>query len=725
MLRHQTHPYDRLSEIRIVLLGYRRGGKSASGSTILSGQPQVFDDVGRTAECAKSQGTVQGRQVSVVDTPGWCMDASLEDTTEWTKREIMYSVSLCAPGPHCFLLVIALDKPFIYVFLNAIRQHLELFGERVWCYTMVLFTCGDCLEDMTIEQYIESEEEALQWVIEQCGNRYHVLNNKDRSSNDTQVAELLEKIEEMVAENTSQMEGGHYKMERESFSDMLQCKREAEERAEERRMTVQTQRATLRSLMNDQSHHTEMSIVLLGAKLVGKSSTGNTILASETFETGGGTALCSRAQDAVAGRTITVVDTPGWWTNTASLEDSTTLTRREIEFSACLCPPGPLAFLLVVNLNQPFEESCRTAVGQHVELLGDSVCSHSLVVFTYGECLGQAAVELHIEHEGEALQWLVEKCGNRYHVINNIDEDEDEDDSTQVAVTQLLERIEEMMAGNGGRFYKMDRRKQQEITQRRKEQEERAEERMRKVQKRREMLRSQIGEESHLSPLRMVLLGATMSGKSSSANLILGQDAFEAEGGTALCSAAQGTVTAGRQVTVVDTPGWFTTVSLQDSPTLIRRELVFSASLCPPGPHAVLLVVRLGDPVGREVSEAARQHLDLLGEGVWDHTLVLFTCEDSLGDATVEQLMECEGGDLVSLVERCGNQYHVLNIMDNDDDAQVIELLEKVEEMATAHGCYEMDRERIRKVTERRRTDEARAEERRMKTQMQREALRS
>lgn len=121
---------------------------------------------------------------------------------------------------------------------------------------------------------------------------------------------------------------------------------------------------------DDQSHHTEMSIVLLGAKLVGKSSTGNTILSSETFDAGGGTALCSQGQGAVAGRTVTVVDTPGWWTNTASLEDSTALTRREIEFSACLCPPGPLAFLLVVNLNQPFEESYRTAVGQHVELLG-------------------------------------------------------------------------------------------------------------------------------------------------------------------------------------------------------------------------------------------------------------------------------------------------------------------------------------------------------------------
>ncbi|KAL2096884.1 hypothetical protein ACEWY4_006091 [Coilia grayii] len=629
----------------------------------------------------------------------------------------MCSVSLCPPGPHCFLLVIALDKPFIEGFQQAVRQHLELLGESVWCHTMVLFTCGDCLGDTTIEEHIESEGEALQWILERCEDRYHVLNNTERN-NGTQVSDLLEKIEEMV-EKSSQIKGEYYEMEQERFSEVLQSWKAAEERANKRMIEVQKQRATLRSLMYAQSSVTETSIVLLGAKLVGKSSAGNTILGREVFDAAGGTALCAKTQGTVADRQVTVVDTPGWWTNT-TLDETPGLTKREIEFSVCLCPPGPLAFLLILNLHQPFKEAYQSAVCQHVELLGENAWSHTIVVFTYGECLGDAPIELHIENEGEALQWLVEKCGNRYHVLNNISKE----DVTQVS--ELLEKIDEMVVGNRGCLYEMDRGRLQEIERRRTEQEKKANERMKKVQKQRQMLRSQMGEESHLSHLRIVLLGAKFAGKSSSGNIILGQEDFEAEGGTTLCAEAQGIV-GERQVTVVDTPGWLTNVPLEDCPTLIRREIVFSVSLCPPGPHVFLLVVKMTDPFSNAESKAILQHFDLLSKNVWAHTLVLFTCEDSLGDATIEQHIECEGENLVSLVERCGNRYHVLNIMDTDDISQVSELLEKVEEMVMEHGgChYEMDRERLHKITERRRADEERAEERKLKMQKQREALRS
>ncbi|XP_062337027.1 GTPase IMAP family member 8-like [Osmerus eperlanus] len=185
------------SELRIVLLGGRYAGKSSSGNTIL-GREEF--DLRTAAQCVKRQGEVAGRQVTVVDTPGWWRDLPVESTTELVKQEIVHSVSLCPPGPHTLLLVIWLDVSFLEEERRSIEGHLQLLSERVWSHTIVLFTCGDRLGDATIEQHIEREGKALQWLVEKCGNRYHVLNNKNRGD-DTQVTELLDKMEEMVAGN--------------------------------------------------------------------------------------------------------------------------------------------------------------------------------------------------------------------------------------------------------------------------------------------------------------------------------------------------------------------------------------------------------------------------------------------------------------------------------------------------------------------------------------------
>ncbi|KAM6963145.1 GTPase IMAP family member 8-like [Aplochiton taeniatus] len=421
----------------------------------------------------------------------------------------------------------------------------------------------------------------------------------------------------------------------------------------------------------DSLHLSEMRIVLLGSRLMGKSSSGNTILAREEFDLRTA-AQCVKRQGEVAGRQVTVVDTPGWWDDFL-VEKTTELVKQEIVQSVSLCPPGPHTLLLVIEVKESFTEKNRRSVEQHMQLLSETVWSHTILLFTIGDCLGDTSIEQHIESEGEALQWLVEKCGNRYHVFNN----ENRRDVTQVP--ELFEKIEEMVAGNRGGHFEIERERLEKIEIRTRTRVKRAIHSSKKVEKQREIHRTFIGDSLLLSELRIVVLGNEGAGKSSSGNTILGRMEFDLRT-AAQCVKRQGEV-AGRQVTVVDTPGWKRDLPEEETPELVKQEIVHSVSLCPPGPHTLLLLIRVDVSLTNDAVTAIEEHLELLSETVWGHTILLFTRGDCLGDTSIEQHIQREGKILQWLVEKCGNRYHVFNNENRQDITQVPELFEKIEEL--------------------------------------------
>ncbi|KAL6463243.1 hypothetical protein MHYP_G00276340 [Metynnis hypsauchen] len=102
-----------------------------------------------------------------------------------------------------------------------------------------------------------------------------------------------------------------------------------------------------------------------------------------------------------------------------------------------------------MHVDSKLKTKQRKALEGHLELLADKIWSHTIALFTFGDCLGDTPIEQHIENEGNALQCLVEKCGNWYHVLNN------ETKSGKTQVNELLEKIEEMVAGNNGYHFEM------------------------------------------------------------------------------------------------------------------------------------------------------------------------------------------------------------------------------------------------------------------------------
>lgn len=174
-------------------------------------------------------------------------------------------------------------------------------------------------------------------------------------------------------------------------------------------------------------------MLILGSPQSGKTSTANTILGDDVFDSGTETTHSNVGHTEIYGRRVTVVDTPPWAVpgdpggsgeadsndNAEAEADSPPLPPPSLDsegpcMGAILCPPGPHAILLVVSVSQPFTETQRRAAEEQLGALGGGTWRYSMVLFTCVDKLSKGVfIEEHIANTGEALQWLVEKCGSR------------------------------------------------------------------------------------------------------------------------------------------------------------------------------------------------------------------------------------------------------------------------------------------------------------------------
>lgn len=132
---------------------------------------------------------------------------------------------------------------------------------------------------------------------------------------------------------------------------------------------------------------------------------------------------------------------------------------------------------------------------------------------------------------------------------------------------------------------------------------------------------------------------------------------------------------------MIDTPDWFQS---ERSPEEVKAQISSCVSLSAPGPHVFLLCVPVDRPTVCELPALKALEGTFGPETVRRHTIVLFTRSDLLpkGSSGVEDYISSQRPEMLELVQRCGDRYHILTT----GRKNMKELLEKVKQTVKESG---------------------------------------
>uniref|UniRef100_A0A8P4GEH0 AIG1-type G domain-containing protein n=1 Tax=Dicentrarchus labrax TaxID=13489 RepID=A0A8P4GEH0_DICLA len=194
-------------------------------------------------------------------------------------------------------------------------------------------------------------------------------------------------------------------------------------------------------------------IAILGKTGAGKSSLANTIFGENVFKPSQSInserKKCQSENRSVNERSITLIDTPGFFDTDRSEEE----LKPEIVRCIIECAPGPHAFLIVLKVEK-FTEHEQAVIIKMRRCFSEEFFKYAAVLFTHGDQLNEGQTIQDLVHTNKQVSDLVEKCGDRCHVIDNkYWNQKHEYRSNQFQVEELLKSIDKMVMENNGSCY--------------------------------------------------------------------------------------------------------------------------------------------------------------------------------------------------------------------------------------------------------------------------------
>ncbi|XP_003929893.1 GTPase IMAP family member 8 isoform X2 [Saimiri boliviensis] len=621
----------RTSELRLLLLGKCRSGKSATGNAILGKDvfASKFGDQIVTTVCQRESQVLRERKVVVIDTPDlFSPVACAEDK----QRNIQHCLELSAPSLHALLLVITIGH-FTREDEETVTGIQQMFGAEARRHIIIVFTQKDNLGADLLQGFIKNHE-SLKQLVQDCGGRYCIFSKADTEDERvSQVSELLHKVEDLV-----KMNRGPYhvnlKTEGSRFQD---CVNEAS--SQEGDKPHGPRERQLQSTGPEQNPGTsELTVLLVGKRGAGKSAAGNSILGRRAFETGFSKWSVTQSFSSESRRwrkkKVLIIDAP----DISSLRNIDSELKRHTY-------PGPHAFLLVTPLGF-YNEDDEAVLNTIQSSFGEKCFEYMVILFTRKEDLRDQDLEKFLRNSNKSLCCLIQKCGDRYSAFNYRATAEEE----QRQVDELLQKIDSVVHQNGNKHC-IFREKE---------------------------------------TLSIVLVGRSGTGKSATGNSILGRLVFisQLRAKPVTKNSQSGSKTwDGQEVVVVDTPSFSQMLDVEKDRSQLVEEFKHCLSCCEKGDTFFVLVFQLGR-FTEEDKTAVAQLEGIFGASFMDYTVVLFTRKEDLGAGKLEDFIKnSDNKALKNIIKKCGWRICAFNNKETGQaqETQVKALLAIVNDLRRKH----------------------------------------